>query len=378
LSFSQTFRGSCVVAQWVNAQAGVAVTSLTAQRRGEGDLVTSIGSGHERNVTLLDIAADVGVSRATVSLVMRNSPLVAEGTRARVLDSAARLGYRYNRAAASLRSRRSGTLGIVVNNVGNPFYGELTTGVEMAVSGSGRSVVLGQHLEDLEAQQQLLDRLLEYRVDGIILTAAPATKADTIRRIALTGVPVLLAIRRVRGADAVYVGADVVGGAKAAVLHLLTHSPRAIALIGGYEGSSTQRERVRGAKAALAGSDVELVVVSGEPGRESGYLMATTVLKSATRPPAIFAYNDLVAQGAAAAVRDAGYHVGVDVPVVGFDDIEAARYEQPPLTTVSVDPLNMGRLIAERMTGILDGNQRPKDLSTRASLVVRQSCGCHG
>jgi DNA-binding LacI/PurR family transcriptional regulator len=75
---------------------------------------------------------------------------------------------------------------------------------------------------------------------------------------------------------------------------------------------------------------VELVVLSGEPSRESGYLMASKVLKSTARPPAIFAYNDLVAQGASAAVRDAGHHVGADVPVVGFDDIEAARYEQPP------------------------------------------------
>src|SRR6476620_7348345 len=122
---------------------------MRAQRRSEGGLVTSLSSRRERNITLLDIAADVGVSRATVSLVMRDSPLVADVTRAKVLDSAARLGYVYNRAAASLRSRRSGTLGIVVNNVGNPFYGELTTGVEMAVSGSGRSVVLGQHSEDL-------------------------------------------------------------------------------------------------------------------------------------------------------------------------------------------------------------------------------------
>ena len=127
----------------------------------------------------------------------------------------------------------------------------------------------------------------------------------------------------------------------------------------------------------MSNSGVELIVESGEPSRESGYFLATKVLESAKHPPSIFAYNDLVALGATAAVRDAGYQVGSDVPVVGFDDIEAARFEQPPLTTVSVNAKNMGRLIAEMMTRIVDGGERPKDLSTPADLVIRESCGCH-
>src|ERR687888_406599 len=128
-----------------------------------------------KRVTLLDIAADAGVSRATVSLVMRNSPLPAAETRERVLDSAERLGYVYDRVAASLRSQRSAAVGIVITSVGNPFFAEITTGVESVLSETGRPVILGQHSESLATQERLLSQMLEYRVDGVILTPVNGT-----------------------------------------------------------------------------------------------------------------------------------------------------------------------------------------------------------
>jgi LacI family transcriptional regulator len=327
------------------------------------------------NVTLLDIAADVGVSRATVSLVMQESPLVADTTRANVLESAERLGYVYHRAAASLRSRRSGTIGIVVTTVGNPYFAELTTSVEEDISETGRSVVLGQHLEDLDAQQRLLDRLLEYRVDGIILTPAPATPLRTIRRIQAAGVPLLLTLRRLRGAGTTYVGPDVLAGTRAAVQHLSTHRVPAVVLVGGLENSSTYRERLRGAQAALEDTDVELSALPGPASRETGYLRTRSLLESTQQWPAIFAYNDLVAFGAAAAIRDAGLRVGRDVPLMGFDDIEAARYEQPPLSTVRVGIADVGRVVSQTLSAMIDGN-RVADVLTPTQLEIRASCGC--
>src|ERR671930_293593 len=161
-----------------------------------------------KTITLLDIAADAGVSRATVSLVMRDSPLVAAETRERVLDSAERLGYVYHRVAANLRSQRSGAVGVVITSVGNPFFAEITTGVETVLSETGRLAILGQHSERLEAQERLLNQLLEYRVDGVILTPVQETPPSVIERLTRNGMAVVLCVRRLDGVAARYVGSD--------------------------------------------------------------------------------------------------------------------------------------------------------------------------
>src|SRR5438093_12948455 len=166
-----------------------------------------------KRITLLDIAAHAGVSRATVSLVMRESPLVAAETRERVLLSAERLGYVYDRVAASLRSRRSSAVGLVVTSVGNPFFAELTTGVESVLSETGRLAILGQHSESLATQERLLNQLLEYRVDGVILTPVNGTPVSAIKRLTSSGVAVVLCVRRLAGAAASYVGSDNKAGA---------------------------------------------------------------------------------------------------------------------------------------------------------------------
>lgn len=332
-----------------------------------------------KRVTLADIAADVDVSKATVSLVMRESPLVASSTRDKVLASAQRLGYVYNRAAASLRSNRSGTVGIIMTSVGNPFFAELTVGVEAALSGGGRTVILGQHSESLEIQDQLLNRLLEYGVDGVILTPAHGTPASTISRLSDNGVAVVLCTRRIRGAGVSYVGSDNVGGAKSAAEHLLEHGFRTLVFLGGRDGGSPRRERLRGLSAALAahGLPASAVVSIPTPAtREAAHAAAADFLSSATLPVGILAYNDIVASGVAAAVREAGLMIGTDVAIIGFDDIQASRFEQPPLTTVDIDPARVGRLAAEILVAAIDDRGKPSDVISDNVLVVRQSCGC--
>src|SRR6266516_1654877 len=173
-----------------------------------------------KRITLLDIAADAGVSRATVSLVMRESPLVAAETRERVLLSAERLGYVYDRVAASLRSQRSAAVGLVITSVGNPFFAEITTGVESVLSDTGRLAILGQHSESLETQERLLNQILEDRLDGVILTPVAGPPPKMIERLTHAGVTVLLCVRRLAGVDVSYVGSDNEGGARAAALHL--------------------------------------------------------------------------------------------------------------------------------------------------------------
>ena len=331
-----------------------------------------------KRITLLDIAADAGVSRATVSLVMRESPLVAAETRERVLLSAERLGYVYDRVAASLRSQRSASVGLVVTSVGNPFFAEITTGVESVLSETGRLAILGQHSESLATQERLLNQLLEYRVDGVILTAVAGTPASAIERLTRNGVNVVLCTRRVPGAAASYVGSDNEAGARAAAGHLLDHGVATVAFVGGVDGSP-RRERARGLTAGLVGRGFDpslLVSIPSPPPREGGYAATVDLLRTATLPVGIQAYNDIVAFGVAAAVRDAGLVVGHDVALIGFDDIQASRFEQPPLTTVDSDAAGIGARAAELFMRPPDERGEHVELMSPARLVVRSSCGC--
>jgi LacI family transcriptional regulator len=332
-----------------------------------------------KRVTLLDIAADAGVSRATVSLVMRDSPLVADETRARVQSSAEKLGYVYDRVAASLRSQRSASVGIVVTSVGNPFFAEITTGVEGVLSETGRLAILGQHSESLATQSRLLNQMLEYRVDGVILTPANGTPASVVERLTAAGVVVVLCVRRVDGVNASYVGSDNEAGARLAALHLLDHGLERLAFVGGVDSGSPWQERSLGVRAAIAerGADLSMFVsLPSAPTRDGGYAAAASLLRTATLPIGVVAYNDVTAFGVIAAVRDAGLRLGSDVAVIGFDDIEASRFQQPPLTTVAIDPAGIGASAAELLSRVRGGE--PAEVIAPARLVVRETCGCRG
>ncbi len=326
-----------------------------------------------------EIAAHAGVSRATVSLVLRESPLVADETRRKVLESADELGYVYNRAASGLRSQTSGAVGVVVTSVGNPFFSEVTTGIESVLAGSDRLVVLGQHSESLQQQDMLLNRLMGYQVDGIVLTAASGTPSSTIERLIDNGVAVVLLTRRVAGTEAGYVGPDNVAGAQSALAHLIqSNRVESLAFVGGSEVGSPHAERLSGALAATqeAGlSSESLTVLPSAPTRQAAYDSTLKLLAEHPEPLGIFAYNDIVAFGVTAAARTVGRTVGEDVLVVGFDDVEASRFERPPLTTVSIGTEGLGRAAAEALVDLIEGRGEPEDVLLGTSLVVRASCG---
>lgn len=331
-------------------------------------------------VTLADVAADAKVSRATVSLVLRESPLVADSTRARVRASMDRLGYVYHRGAASLRSRRSHTVGLLVTEVSNPFFAELTVGVEAALAEAGIVVLLGHNYESPAKQQELLRVMQEYGADGLLITPAHRTTAEDLRPLVTARVPHLLVVRYVDGHPAPYVGVDNVRGARAAADHLLDHGARKLAFVGGPEHSSAWSDRKRGMEDALAARRRTLspaMTVPTPATRQGGFDAALALMKGRSRPDAMVCYNDVVAFGVLLACDQLGIRVGEDVRVIGFDDVAEAAMQHPALTTVSMRPRELG----ERAAGLLmrhiarpDGP--PETDVSVPSLVLRDSCGC--
>jgi len=330
---------------------------------------------------LLDVAARAGVSRATASLVLRESPLVADETRQRVLFAMAALGYVQHRGAASLRTKRSHTIGLVIPDVTNPFFAEMTIGVEQEVDEAENVVLLSNTSERISRQDRLLATMQAHRADGVLLCPAENTSAETLARLDAWHLPYVLVVRYVEGARADFVAADNVGGAQLAVDHLIAHGHRRIGFVGGPAHSSARHDRLLGFRRALRRHDLvadDALAPTSSTTRHDGERAMRTLLDLPEPPTAVVCYNDVVAFGAMLALRARGLEPGRDVAVVGFDDIAEAALWHPPLTTVGVAPRRIGeeaaRLLLDR---IAQPERPPRQVILSPRLVVRASCGDH-
>jgi LacI family transcriptional regulator len=331
-------------------------------------------------ITLQDIAIHAGVSKSTVSFVMQGSPLVAEATRKKVQASAQTLGYVYNRAAASLRSMHTGNLGFIVSSVSNPFFAELTDGVEQFLGTEAKSVFVGQHSENLVSQERLINSMLESRVDGIIIVPAYGTTLKEISRIFTLNIPTILLTRRIMNSKLHYIGSDTSGGAHKAVLHLLAHKQKNIFLIGGRVGSPAHEERVNGMTKAMKETVIpgaNFRVIGDGATRQAGFDAAKELISDGIDNLGILAYNDIVASGILAAFRESKYKVGRDLSVIGIDDIESSRFESPALTTIQINVSELGRMAAESLLKLVAGESKiKKEVYLNNKLIIRESCGC--
>ena len=251
-------------------------------------------------MTLLEVARDAGVSRATASLVLRGSDLVADETRERVLASMRKLGYVYHRGAASLRTQRSNTIGLIVPDVTNPFFAEMTVGIEERLDQAQHVVLLGNTAETLSKQERLLAMMQEYRADGVLLCPATGTSAETIVRLRQGRLPFVLFTRYVEGVEADYVGADNLRGAELATEHLIALGHQRIAFVGGPANSSARRDRLQGYRNALVRHGLPIdptLQLTSPTTREGGHQAIRTLLERADPPTAVLCYNDIVAFG---------------------------------------------------------------------------------
>jgi LacI family transcriptional regulator len=331
-------------------------------------------------VRLIDVAHDAGVSRATASLVIRNSSLVSEQTREKVLKSIEKLGYVYNRGAAGLRTRQSYAIGLVVTDISNPYFAELAIGAEAHLEQSGYVALLANTSDTAEKQARSLETVLEHGVDGVLLCPADQTPPDEVARLHRL-VPLVSIARSLSGVDIDYIGPDNVCGTQLGVEHLIAHGHQRIAFVGGPLQSSAREERLKGYKAALKKNGLDFdksLLVTSQVSRNGGYSAILSLLESSNSPTAAMCYNDIVAFGVMLGLQAAGYTPGKDFAVVGFDNIADAATWPPPLTTVSGDPHKIGEVAASRL---LERIQQPT-LTTKQSrlpcnLIVRESCGAH-
>jgi DNA-binding LacI/PurR family transcriptional regulator len=329
-------------------------------------------------VTLIDVARHCGVSRATVSLVLNDSPLVAAKTSDRVRQAMTELGYVYNRAAASLRTQHSDAIGVVLTNITNPYFAEFAAGLQDALTSSGTVPLLAVSGEDRALQHRLVKSLVERNVDGIVLVPAHGSTPNDLPD--LLGTPLVLMARRLKGMDADYVGAQNRDGGYSAAEHLYSHGCRRIAFVGGYADSSAREERASGVATFLNDHDLSLDSehsVVCEPARPPAGEAAMQLLIKDPGVDGVVCFSDVVAFGVIDAVADVGRSIGSDVRVIGFDDVHDAGLNRPSLSSVAVPARETGRraaqLVLERAAGSTEPTVR-EEFPTK--LEPRETCGC--
>lgn len=329
--------------------------------------------------TLNDVARVAGVSRATVSLICRNSPLVAARTRERVERAMVEVGYVYNRSAANLRSSRTNIVGLVIPEIANPLYAEVLAGVEAALDPMGKQVFIASTNESVERQDYLLNRLLEMRVDGLIISAATGTTPQMLAAYERAGVAVVQALRSLDATRFDYSGTDNRSGVERATGYMLELGHREVAFIGSSVATSVSRERHRGycdAMAACGLSPRPEHVTQCRPAFGDAADATRALLRQPVAPTALVCFNDIIAFGATLALYECALEPGRDVSIIGFDDIEWARSWRPALTTMAIDPrrigLEAGRLMLERLGA--PGPAAPRTVLHEATLVARSTC----
>jgi DNA-binding LacI/PurR family transcriptional regulator len=293
-----------------------------------------------------------------VSLALRDSPLVANSTRERIKEHARETGYIYNRRAASLRTSRSGIVGVVVHDIMNPFYAEILRSVETELDRSRQTFLLSNHYDQLEKQRTFIDTLLQLGADGVIMSPAIGTPAADIALAEDNGLPTVLIARSVEGADVPVFRGDDSYGVALATNHLIELGHARIAMVGGTDQTSTGRDRYRGYVEAMRRAGLEPHAhwrIAGPRTKQGGFDAAPQFLQMPDRPTAAVCWNDLVAIGLMNGLARAGLTPGRDVSVTGYDDLEEAAIATPALTTVWNGQREVGRLAAKALLDRLNG-----------------------
>lgn len=329
----------------------------------------------DRRPTIIDVARQAGVSKSTVSLVLQQSPVVRAETRQTVQRAMAEIGYVYNRAAATLRSANAGLIGLVINDLRNPFFTEFATSAQMALSARGYATVIANTDEDPALQAQVVGAMIEHGVSALIVSPAYGDESATFDPIARAGIPTLQVLRLAAdAADFPFAAPDYETGGRLATDHLLASGARRIAFVGGIEGRAVVRERMSGYLQVLGAAGIAPLVLHGRPGRGFGHEAALALARDHPETDAVVCFNDLVALGLMAGCARIGRQVGRDLRVVGFDDIEECAQVWPGLSSVRCGIADFGGQMARTVLDWLETDKRPAAVTrTPVDLILRPS-----
>ena len=329
----------------------------------------------DKRPAIKDVGARAGVSRSTDSRVRRRSGVGKAETRDAVHVAMQELGYVRNRAAAALRGSATGLVGLVINDLRNPFIPEFATSVQMALAERGLATVIANCDEDAGTQNRTILSMLEHEVTGIVISPCYRDIAPGYAAITRAGLPSLQVLRRVdsEAPTLPFFSHDYAEGSRVAARHLLDQGITRIAFVGGIKGRDITNERMSGYLAEMQREGLTPVVLPGPSTRLFGRDMAAVLARDHPDIQAAICFNDLVALGLHAGLPAAGRQPGRVIFLLGYDDIEEASLVHPPLSTVRCDVARFGDMSARMLSDMIEKSAEPEASETRLSveLVVR-------
>ncbi|TCL02109.1 LacI family transcriptional regulator [Sodalis ligni] len=336
-------------------------------------------SAQDGKATIMDIARAAGVSKSTVSLVLNNSPLVKPLTAEKVKNAAEKLGYVYNRSAASLRQGTSNVVAMVVNDLTNSFFVELLIGAERKLLESGFITLLSHTGEDIKLQAQVLSSMREQKAAGLILCPALYTPPELAITLKKWGMPFVTVMRSLNDEESDFIGCDNYQGIKLATQHLVNLGHTDIAFIGRNRTNSVSVVRQDGYEDCLRENNIRIHspwIIASKISMQDGKVAIRRLLALKKRPTAVVCYNDLIAIGVLNEIGEQGLTAGRDIAVVGSDGVAMAGFCNPPLTTVALHSHKVGELASQILLERVKNPDAPvvKQL-LKPELIVRKSCG---
>ena len=300
-------------------------------------------------ITIRDVARQAGVSVATVSRVLNNSALVSPDTRDVVMKAVTQLGYRPNANAQALATQVSDTIGVVVMDVSDAFFGALVKAVDTVAQQHQKYVLIGNSYHEAEKERHAIEVLIRQRCSALIVHSK-ALSDDELSDF-MQHIPGMVLINRiVPGYDHRCVGLDNVSGALMATRMLLNHGHQRIGYLSSNHGIEDDDMRREGWSKALQEQGIiapDSWIGSGSPDMQGGEAAMVELLGRNLGLTAVFAYNDSMAAGALTTLKDNGIVVPQHLSLIGFDDIPISRYTDPQLTTVRYPVMSMAKLATE-------------------------------
>jgi LacI family transcriptional regulator len=309
--------------------------------------------------------------------VINNTRFVEDETRQRVLRAIQAIGYRPSNVARSLTTQHTGTIGAIISDASNQFFGDVLRGAEDVLRPLGYGLVVCNTDEILEREAEYIDYLLRQRVDGII-AAATSQRWDVLSKADNLHTPVVYLDRAFEGLDGPYVGVDNKLGAYRGTRHLIESGHREIGILAGFQRLSTMCERLDGFMEAVQESNLPVLdewVVDSPLSIEAGRQAAHKILSLPRRPRALFINNNFLSVGTLLAIGELDLRCPEEIALVGFDDHPWAAVSRPPLTVVRQPARALGQRAAQALSTLIEGKHLPESrIVLECELILRESC----
>ena len=311
--------------------------------------------------TLKTLARASGVSVATASQVIRGVGRISEHTRKRVLSTAEKMNYIPDGNAISMRSGERPEIGMIIQELANPFNAEVVSGVSDSLEKHGYFVSVLDSRNDVERQKRNIEAFIRSARGGLVWVPAHNTPSKTVEILRNHRIPTITFLRQIKGADFDHVGIKNLEGTEIATDYLIGLGHTKIAYFGGDTNSDVRKARVQGYELSLKKNGISWRVIwSSEDTKRSGVERFHDLLSEHPKVTALVCNGDMVALGACLALQSKGLQPGKDISVVGFDNVMDAKIVTPSLTTMAVNPYSLGQILAETILKRINDTERPQ------------------